>query len=121
MLGRGMGSGAGWSVRAQLVAIVAVVGVLLAGAGAWLAAFRMNEAAEQAQADAEFQAGRGAAAVADAITQGKAVVAGLAGGFPVPKLLADSSQCQLAFSELACSRPAISISCCLTARCRVRP
>lgn len=93
-------AGKGWSFRAQLAAIVAVVALVIAGTGVWLASVTMHDVEDQAHRDAAFQARLGAAAVADALNQGESAMAGLAPGFPVAALLADPSQCQLTFSNL---------------------
>ncbi len=100
MLGQGTASRTGWSVRTQLAAIVAVVAILIVGAGAWLAAESLRDAETDARRDVTFQAGLAADAVADALSQGEAAMAGLASGFPVAALLADPSKCQLTFSDL---------------------
>jgi diguanylate cyclase (GGDEF)-like protein len=90
----------GWSVRAQLVAAVAAVTVVLTGAGAWVAADTLGEARSQAERSARFQAGLAADAVTDALAQAQPTLAGLAAGLPVEALLADPTQCTLSFAEL---------------------
>ena len=100
MRGQGWGSGDGWSVRTQLVAIVGVVTVLIVGAGAWLALVSMQDAEQDARRGVTFQAGLAADAIADALSQGESAMAGLASGFPVAALEADPSKCQLTFSDL---------------------
>jgi diguanylate cyclase (GGDEF)-like protein len=92
--------GNGWSFRAQLATIVIVVGLVITGTGVWLAIVTMHDAEATARRDTTFQASLGAAAVADALVEGESGIAGLAPGFPVDALLADPSQCRLAFSDL---------------------
>jgi diguanylate cyclase (GGDEF)-like protein len=94
------GPRSGWSVRTQLAAIVAVVAVLIVGAGAWLAVVSLRDAEDAARENVLFQAGLAADAVADALSQGESAMAGLANGFPVAALVKDPSQCQLTFSDL---------------------
>ena len=63
----------GWSVWTQLAAIVAgvaVVAVLILGAGAWLAVVSLRDAENDAHAEVTFQAGLATDAVADALTLG---------------------------------------------------
>jgi diguanylate cyclase (GGDEF)-like protein len=87
-------------VRAQLTAVVAVVALLIGGAGAWLATMTLNEAEAGARRNASFQAGLGAAAVTDALAQALQAIAGLANGLPIAALLAEPAKCQLTFSGL---------------------
>jgi diguanylate cyclase (GGDEF)-like protein len=96
----GASFGAGWSVRAQLVTIVAMVAVLIIGMGAWLAAVTMRDAETQAQADSTFQAGLATDAIADALAQGETAMVGLSHGFTVAALEVDPSKCQLTFADL---------------------
>lgn len=88
------------SFRVQLVTIVALVALVIAGTGAWLAVVTMRDAESKARRDATFQAGLAAAAVADALAEGQSAMAGLAPALPIDALLADPSQCQLAFGNL---------------------
>ncbi len=100
MRGPGRVRSTGWSVHAQLLAIVAVVAGLLAGAGVWLSQIRLDEAEQQAVADATFQARLGAAATSDALEQAESAALGLAAGLRVADVVAAASECRLDFSEL---------------------
>src|SRR4051812_42825228 len=100
MRAQGTASTAGWSVRTQLAAIVAVVALLIVGAGAWLAVVSLREAEGDARQGVRFQAGLAADAVAEALSQGEAAMVGLAAGFPVTQLVKDPSRCTLSFSDL---------------------
>lgn len=100
MRGQGTVRATGWSVNAQILTIVAVVAGLLAGAGAWQTQIRLDEAEQQAVADATFQARLGAAATSDALVQAESTALGLAAGIRVADIVAAASQCTLDFSEL---------------------
>jgi diguanylate cyclase (GGDEF)-like protein len=90
----------GWSVRAQLAAIVLVVATLIVSVGAVLAHLSSRDAVEQARRGATFQASLAATAITDALTQAETAMAGLANGFPVPTLLKNPSACSLSFTDL---------------------
>ncbi len=100
MLRRRSSGATGWSVRARLAAIVAVVAVLIVGAGAWLAVVSLRDAEQEARRDVAYQARLASDAVADAFTEAESAMAGLANGFPVDALATDASRCQLTFSDL---------------------
>lgn len=85
----------GWSVRAQLVTIVLVVAVLLAGVGSWLAVLSLDDSAAQARRNTRFQANLAAQALGAALSQAKPELVSLAQGFPVAAVLADPSRCRL--------------------------
>jgi signal transduction histidine kinase len=88
----------GWSVRTQLLVIVAGVMVLFAGIGAFIGAGTLDEARDRAERDATFQAGLGATAIADALAQSQGAMAGLGTGLDIGALLANPSACHLSSS-----------------------
>jgi signal transduction histidine kinase len=90
----------GWSLRTQLVVIVAAVMMLFGIVFSYVATVTLHDAGGRARRDATYQAGLAARGIVDAITQGETAAAGVAAGLDVPALLAHPSGCTLSFAGL---------------------
>jgi hypothetical protein len=113
----GAGAKNGWSFRAQLGTIVAIVALVIAGTGIWLGTVTLHDVEAQARRDATFQARLGAAAVAEALAEGESAMEGLAPGSPSPRCWSIHPSVSSPSATSECSPRATSTSCSLTARC----
>lgn len=96
---RGRGGGPPvWTVRAHLTSIVVAVIVVFGVVGAYLGRDTVRNAEDNVAVNAAALAGLAADAVAANVALGQEQVAAIAANPALPALLADPSQCQLAFS-----------------------
>jgi diguanylate cyclase (GGDEF)-like protein len=83
-------------VRAHITGILLIAAVVLLGVGWLLARSSLDTARDRGRHNAQFQAGLAAHAIADSLSQGQSVVAGLT-GLDTRALLANPSACTLNF------------------------
>jgi diguanylate cyclase (GGDEF)-like protein len=90
----------GWSVGAHLAVMVVAIVVLFGSVGTYLAVAAVHRAAAKARTDAGFQAGLGSRAISKTLSSAETQAASVAANPAVASVLADPSNCQLAFTDL---------------------